>query len=801
MADIVIPSELQILGEQLQSKRIFTLSEYRRSGGKEPLVHGYLEDVIQGSDNSQAAKLLLRSLISDEDARLTLPLEEIARRTQQSPETVRRILDQFVQARLVAQVQDQEPWCYELMHEYLIEKINRMTGKVMDATHRANRLFHQYLSNYSVEKRTRIPLSKLWSIRRYSDMERGEVEQELFQKSLWSGLFHWGMLAVVCIIGSIIAAVSLSITEEWEETRLSDGHTGPARQVAFSPDGKWLISGGEDGAVIVWDFARRVRLRTFREGTGQIRTVAFSGDGRWFASGSSDGTVAIWDASRLEKVVILREHNGPMVHVGFSPDSRLMVSAATDKRILLWRVARWEKLREFPATAGYGNLLFLPNGYLLEGTSRLAWDPVTGQRATLPCVPQDEWNYAALSPDGRRVAGVSSLGKVFFWNQAGCEYVKWDPVHQDYGRAAAWSPDGRWVASGAENIVFWDAYTKSQLARLEASAEVWSLVFSPDSRWLVSSHGDGSILVWDAEKRERVGDFRQHSAPVNAVAFSTDGKCLASGGDDRTVILWDTEHRVKEAVLIGHNARINSLAFSPDGRFLASCDQSDAIIFWDIAGRCPLQTTKPEPGNSPHSLVYSPDGHWIVSSVGVYGTANARKQADLGDGLAGPVYGQSFSSDGKWLARTSPDSGLLAILDTQSWRRVADQERDAAQQALRVVSFSPDDKWLVTGDNQGAVWLWQAKPLRQAALLGRHNDRVKSVAFSPDSRRVVSASDDKTISLWDVQSRRLIAQIGSHTSSVAAVAFSNNGRLASGEWDNSVRIYARHRSLWGHRLN
>jgi hypothetical protein len=72
--DTVLPSELQIVGEQLQRKRLFTLQEYRRTGGKEPLVYSFLEDVIQASGDQQAARLLLRSLISDENTRLTLPL-------------------------------------------------------------------------------------------------------------------------------------------------------------------------------------------------------------------------------------------------------------------------------------------------------------------------------------------------------------------------------------------------------------------------------------------------------------------------------------------------------------------------------------------------------------------------------------------------------------------------------------------------------------------------------------------------------------------------------------------------------
>jgi WD40 repeat protein len=67
---------------------------------------------------------------------------------------------------------------------------------------------------------------------------------------------------------------------------------------------------------------------------------------------------------------------------------------------------------------------------------------------------------------------------------------------------------------------------------------------------------------------------------------------------------------------------------------------------------------------------------------------------------------------------------------------------------------------------------------------------------------VVSAGDDKTIDLWDVENRRMITRIGTHTSPVYAVAFSPDGtQLISAEHDRSVRLYTRHRSLWGFRLS
>lgn len=214
-----------------------------------------------------------------------------------------------------------------------------------------------------------------------------------------------------------------------------------------------------------------------------------------------------------------------------------------------------------------------------------------------------------------------------------------------YIRSICFSPDGRFLATGAEDrqIRIWDIQKQRIKHLLQGHMqEIYSLDFSRDGRFLVSGSGDKSARVWDIEKGQCVFDLRiedfihNEQGPIDAgitsVALSPDGKLVAAGSLDTMVRVWNvqTGHQVER--LKGHKDSVYSVAFSPDGKYLVSGSLDRTLRVWDLSqtkraldsisagskeslekglGTCASTLN----GHKDYvlSVAISPDGQWVVS--------------------------------------------------------------------------------------------------------------------------------------------------------------------------------------------
>ncbi|MCZ6677135.1 MAG: dockerin type I domain-containing protein [Candidatus Poribacteria bacterium] len=301
------------------------------------------------------------------------------------------------------------------------------------------------------------------------------------------------------------------------------GHTGRVLAVAFSPDGKWLASGGGGAYEIrIWDVASNEQIYTLTGHQGKIRDLAFRPNGD-LASASVGGTVRLWNVPDQREIRVFKGHIGQVTSVAFSPDGRRIVSASRDRTLKLWDADTGELLDTF------------------EGHEDVVWS-------------------VAFSPDGEMVVSGSEDGTVRLWNISDDRGLSQSLAGHTQGvLSVAFHPDGAAIASGSRDgtVRLWNVSALASAGGMEEAPfatydrQVLSVRFSPDGRLLAAglldSPTDNTLKLWDVLAHRELRSF--DTQIKRDFDFSPDRTRLAvAGAADGTVTIWNSS-RLKPARL------------------------------------------------------------------------------------------------------------------------------------------------------------------------------------------------------------------------------------------------------------
>jgi RNA polymerase sigma factor (sigma-70 family) len=310
------------------------------------------------------------------------------------------------------------------------------------------------------------------------------------------------------------------VAARWEAPRVwrepgrfpDDAHTRGVWAMAFTDDGRTLLTAGGDGAVRLWDVATRRPTGSFRGHAGQVVALALRPGGAEAASVSDDGRLCLWDTAACRARVSAPVRDGQDWRLAFSPDGRTLAAAnAADGGIDLWDVAKGARRDTF---GGHGGQV-MGLGFLADG----------------------------------RVASADSAGRALLWDPATLRVSKtwqapqpWSPpgVMPEWDQPRAWSPDGRTVVSASANPIdptplkFWDVERGTvRNARPGPAARRWALAFGADGRLLATAAGDGMARVWDVASGEELASFPAATPEIPImIALSGDGRLLCTASPD-----------------------------------------------------------------------------------------------------------------------------------------------------------------------------------------------------------------------------------------------------------------------------
>jgi WD40 repeat protein/serine/threonine protein kinase len=571
-------------------------------------------------------------------------------------------------------------------------------------------------------------------------------------------------------------------------------HEQEVRDVAFSPDGKRLVSGSFDGTVRVWDTATQKDLHRLPAGS-RVFGVAFHPDGRQVAAASEDGLVRVWDLGAAPELAVLRGHEGSVRTVAFGPDGRHLASGGDDATVRLWALESKEPaavILRGHAAAVWG-LAFSPDGRRLasagfDETVRV-WDPLTGAQVLTYRGHTEAVNAVTFSPDGRHLASAGFDQVVRIWDAGNGQEVHRLHGHTLLVYGVAFSPDGQRLVSGGfdKTVKLWDTVTGREILTLHGHKHVVDgVAFSPDGGRLASAGREGVVRLWDARPLPRAGGDAKlavlsgHAGLVFGVAFSPDGRRLASTGWDGTARLFDVAARQEVNCLRGHRKAITGLAYSPDGRWLATSGWDRTIRLWDAATGAEVRVLKEHTGLV-DSVAFSPDGTLLAScstdtTVRLWDVATGQQRGKFG-GHAGMVISVTFSGCGAYLLAGVNDGSI------RTWSIASGKEQTPLSGHSGPVfglAVSPDGQCLASASIDGTVKLWDLAARRELHTFRGEANTFTKLAFHRDGKHLAAANTDAVL-VWDTETRERVATLRAHRGTVWAVAFSPDGRrLATG---------------------
>jgi len=315
----------------------------------------------------------------------------------------------------------------------------------------------------------------------------------------------------------------------------------------------------------------------------------------------------------------------------------------------------------------------------------------------------------------------------------------WDIQHRLYGQrlallghrdvvvSIALSSDGTRVLSGSNDgtIRLWDLTNGASIRRLEGHrGQAWAVALSPDGKLALGGGQDGGLALYDVATGKRVRTFDHHPQAVRAAVFTPDGKRALSACYDHLLRLWDVQTGKKLHTFVGHKDSIMCLACSPDGKraLTGGLDSDRTVRLWDLEAGEELRQMV---GHSERimGVDFSPDGR-LAASAAWDGTV---RLWELQTGKE---------------VRRFPDADSRPVIDRGGGRSSGHKAH------IYGVAFSPDGKYLVSGDESGELLLWDAATGKHLFSYESHTGYISAVAFSRQGRHLVSCGGDNAVRVW-----------------------------------------------------
>jgi WD40 repeat protein len=572
---------------------------------------------------------------------------------------------------------------------------------------------------------------------------------------------------------AVIDAASMSTIAKF------GGHNGVV--LAYSPDGQVLASVSKDGTIEIWNAKDNSLLRSHRDTLGRSspRCVSFSPDGKDLVIGGTDGAMLEIDATTFATLQSYGGRADGVSGLAVTPDGHWLATALGGRRAAVWDLTTGRQVRTFlPASASVRNVALSKDGTLLAAgpglgapgtkTTTVApvviWSVINGKQVATLQGHLEAVTAVRFFADGKRLLTASYDGTVRIWDiSSGKELHRYALPGENFLDTDV-SANGNYIAAASKsNSAFvWDAASAKLIATfrgLESGSNgiggtvllrMASLRFSADGSRLLTGSDDGMVREWSLGSQQEVRKFDMGTA-VYSVCYSLDGQDVIAGGASGDVHIFRNSSDLPDMRLIGHEAFVQSVASTQSKVISASGDAT--VRVWD-----------PQTGNELVRLISFQAEAWaVIDKDGHFDEPNAGNSSDL-YWVAGLHTIQLSQFKTRYFT-----PGLLA-------RRFTSTSIPASEnQALKSVSLGPD---IVRDEQKSDNSVIKIKVVDQGGGVGSVHVKVNGKLVIDDARPDKHSSISQEIT---IKTETLSKWLDPVAPSVVTVQASNSDGSLLGE--------------------
>ena len=550
---------------------------------------------------------------------------------------------------------------------------------------------------------------------------------------------------------------------------ISMKHDSWITSIAYSPDGKYIVSGSWDETARVWNAKTGEEIcRVIHDGIPIV--VAFSPNRKYIATGANDKILRISDAATCAELTRM-EHEHTVTAISFSPDSKYIASAAIANTVHVWETATGIEVSRQMHPGKDNTIDYSPNGlYVVSGTINgeiLVWDPFTGKTFYNM---KHNGTVKAISPDGKLIVSSGTSGTARVWVA-----LTGEEITQLENRAFfKFSPDGNIFLSGSSDgiiTIFDISKNFTKIDDFNIGESISRIVFSQSGKYFATTHGNRTVRVWDIASKREISRIT-HDNNVTDASFSPDEKYIASGSEDSTVRIWNVLLNHEPNNILLSNA-IKEITFSPNGQFWATANKGE-IQIWDSTIWKKITSIAQQ--STVTKMSFIPNGYYLFvesadNVLRMYDSASGKQMGQISmDYPIAPIL--VLSPDGK-LALTMAGK-TATVWELPTLKQISQKTMNLD---ILAAVFSKDSKYVAMSSQDKTVLVWEVKTGNKVSRLRDQSIRswIHLLAFTADENFVVTndenfSSYDKNIKIWDLRSSKIVT-----TLDYSAVGISQDG--------------------------